>query len=146
MNDDVLYMQGNWIRRRWLDFRQGHSIYLIFILSFSNFILIFHRLFIERFEFFDGLFSELWIFVVAFIIIYIPVAILIGHWHRKTQIKVETEMIQKQNPMMAKWWRIMIDIQTGIASKKEIDDFRRMLKSIEDGTKKPDGDDHEQKK
>ena len=43
-------MKNGWLRRRWLDFRFGHSIYLIFALSFINFILIFHRLLIERIE------------------------------------------------------------------------------------------------
>ena len=28
------------IKRRWLDFRNGHSIYLVFLLTLVNFILI----------------------------------------------------------------------------------------------------------
>ena len=91
-------MTNNWIRRRWLNFRQGHSIYLIFILTFANFILIFHRLFIERVEALNEVFSSVWLFAVFFVIMYIPIAILIGHWHRTTQVKVETELVQRQNP------------------------------------------------
>lgn len=131
-------MTNNWLRRRWLNFRQGHSIYLIFILTFANFILIFHRLFIERVEVLNEIFSSVWLFAVFFVIMYIPIAILIGHWHRITQVKVETELVQRQNPMMAKWWRILVDMQTGKASKEEIEKFRALLKAIEEGKDRPE--------
>ena len=112
--------------------------YLIFILTFANFILIFHRLFIERVEVLNEIFSSVWLFAVFFVIMYIPIAILIGHWHRITQVKVETELVQRQNPMMAKWWRILVDMQTGKASKEEIEKFRALLKAIEEGKDAPE--------
>ena len=120
-----------WVRRRWLNFRHGHSFYLIFALSFANFILIFHRLLIERVEPLAEIFSDLWFFLIFFIIIYIPTAILIGHWHMKTQVKVEAELLTTQNPMMAKWWRILIEMQRGKASEKEVEDLLDALRSIE---------------
>jgi len=126
-------MTSYWIRRRWLDFRHGHSVYLIFMLSFANFILIFHRLLIERIEFLDEIFSNLWVFAVVFIIIYIPVAILIGRWHRISQIKIETEQTFRNNPFMARNFRMVIDIMEGKASKGDIEKFRKLLKSIEEG-------------
>jgi len=127
---------GSWIRRRWVNFRFGHSIYLIFALTFANFVLIFHRLLIERVEFLSEIFSSLWIFVVVFIVIYIPVAIIIGHWHRKTQVKIEQELFLRQNPMLAKWFRILIEMQSGQASKEEVENLRNLLKAIEKGKDK----------
>lgn len=124
-------MRSSWLRRRWFDFRLGHSVYLIFILSFSNFILIFHRLLIERVDFLDGFFSELWIFVLIFVVIYFPISIAIGAWHRKTQIKVENEQALLNNPFMARNFRMMIDIMEGKASKDEIEKFREFLTKIE---------------
>ena len=124
-------MSSNWLRRRWFDFRLGHSIYLIFILSFSNFILIFHRLLIERVDFLNGFFSELWIFVLIFVVIYFPISIAVGAWHRKTQIKVENEQALLNNPFMARNFRMMIDIMEGKASKDEIEKFREFLTKIE---------------
>ena len=126
-------MNKDWFRRRWFDFRQGHSVYLIFALTFANFILIFHRLLIERVEFLNELFSELWIFALIFILVYIPLAIIIGAWHRKTQLKVESEVVLLQNPLWAKVFRILIDIQTGKISKEEIGEMRDLLKKIEGG-------------
>ena len=124
-------MSSSWLRKRWFDFRLGHSVYLIFILSFSNFILIFHRLLIERIDFLNGFFSELWIFVLIFVVIYFPISIAIGAWHRKTQIKVENEQALLNNPFMARNFRMMIDIMEGKASKEEIEKFREFLTKIE---------------
>jgi len=101
-----------------------------------NFVLIFHRLLIERIDFLSGSFSNLWFFAIVFILIYIPVAILVGHWHRKTQLKVETELWLRQNPMLAKWFRILLDVQVGKASNEEIETVRRLLKGIEEGKDK----------
>jgi len=122
-----------WIRRRWLDFRNGHGLYLFFLMGFANFILIFHRLFIERIPFLENIFSELWMFAVFFVIIYVPTAILIGYWHKKTQMKVELEILLRQNPFFARWFGTIIDILTEKASKEEIENLRKLLKSIEEG-------------
>ncbi len=127
-------MKQGWFKRRWYDFRNGHSIYLIFALTFSNFVLIFHRLLIERIPFLDEIFTDLWFFMIIFVLIYVPVAVLIGHWHKKTQMRVETAVITRQNPLFAKFIRIIIDIQTGKATEKEVNDVRELLKSIEEGT------------
>ena len=124
-------MNSKWIRRRWFDFRLGHSVYLIFLLSFSNFILIFHRLLIERVEFLNDIFSELWMFIILFVGIYFPVSIAVGAWHRKTQIKIENEQSLLNNPFMARNFRMMIDIIEGKASKDEVQKFRKFLIDIE---------------
>jgi len=124
-------MSNAWIRRRWFDFRQGHSIYLIFAMSFANFVLIFYRLLVEEVEILSQIFSTLWIFVVVFLLTYIPVAILIGLWHRRTQMKVEGEQILRHNPFFARIFRVLIDMVDGKASKEEIEDIRNLLRSIE---------------
>ncbi len=124
-------METVWLRRRWFDFRLGHSVYLIFLLSFSNFILIFHRLLIERIEFLDNIFSELWVFVLIFVIAYIPISVGVGVWHRKTQIKIENEQSLLNNPFLARNFRVLIDVIEGKASKEEIQKFREFLLNIE---------------
>ena len=124
-------MKEGWVRRRWWEFRQGHSIYLIFVLTFVNFILISYRLLIEKITIFKELIPELWIFALIFISIYIPAAILIGVWHRRTQLRVETTLVNQQNPVLAKMIRTLLDVQTGKASQEEIKEFRNMLNKIE---------------
>ena len=124
-------MNQGWGRRRWWEFRQGHSIYLIFMLTFVNFILISYRLLIERVAIFKELIPELWIFALLFIVCYIPAATLIGFWHRRTQLRVETTIVNQQNPILAKMIRTLLDVQTGVASEEEIKEFRTMLEKIE---------------
>ncbi len=125
---------GNlWIRRRWFDFRQGHAIYLIFLLTFANFVLIFYRLLIEKIPILEEIFSNLWMFIVIFILIYIPIAILIGHWHNTTQLKIEIDRMVRENPFVARMWRIIFEMQMGKASEDEIKDVLNLLKSIERG-------------
>jgi len=124
-------MKGEWVRRRWWEFRQGHSIYLIFVLTFVNFILIAYRLLIERVAVFKEIVPELWIFALVFIIIYIPLATIIGVWHRRTQLRVETTLVQQQNPVLAKMFRTLLDVQMGEATEEEIKEFRKMLMKIE---------------
>lgn len=126
-------MNKLWARRRWYDFRQGHSFYLIFALSFGNFILIFHRLLIERVPILNEIFSTLWIFALFFILAYIPVAVIIGNWHKKTQLKIDVDAGMRQNLLLAKSLRIIIDISDGKASKEEIEGIRKLLKAIEEG-------------
>jgi len=126
-------MKYSFFRRRWLDFRAGHGMYLIFAMSFANFILIFYRLLIEQIEFLGDIFSSLWIFTLVFIILYVPVALLIGFWHRRTQLRVETEMGIRYNPFFARIIRTLVDIIQGTASKEEIKRFRELLMSIEAG-------------
>ena len=126
-------MNDTWFRRRWYDFRQGHGMYLVFAMSFVNFVLIFYRLLIEEINVLGEFFSNLWIFVVIFLAIYIPAAILIGNWHRKTQMRIEHEQSMKQSPLMARNFRILLDLLEGKASTKEVEDLRKFLKSIESG-------------
>ena len=129
-------MRSKWMRVRWFDFRQGHSLYLIFALTFSNFILIFHRLLIERVPALEQVFSNLWMFIAVFVLAYIPVAILVGAWHRKKQLRIDQEYQIRENPLFAKMFRMVIDIQTGKASKEEIENFRKFLIDIEEGHSK----------
>ena len=123
-------MNQEWVRRRWWEFRQGHTIYLIFLLTFMNFILISYRLLIEKIPFLNNLIPELWIFIIMFLGFYIPAAILIGIWHRRTQLRVENTITLEQNPFFAKMFRTMLDVQTKKASENEIEEFRKKLDKI----------------
>lgn len=124
-------MQEGWFRSRWWEFRLGHSTYLIFLLTFVNFILISYRLLVERIPFLQELVPELWVFMVLFLIIYIPTSIIIGYWHRKTQLKVENTLGYQENPVLAKMFRIMLDVKTGNATDEDIKKFREFLLEIE---------------
>ena len=124
-------MQEGWFRSRWWEFRIGHSTYLIFLLTFTNFVLISYRLLIERIPFLQDIVPELWIFAILFLLLYIPTSIIVGFWHRKTQLKVDTTLAMYQNPFVAKMFRTILDVQTGKATTEEIEEFRKLLLKIE---------------
>ena len=127
----MIKVNEGWIRRRWWEERSGHTIYLIYILTFVNYILITYTFFIEKIPFFQELIPHLWIFVVIFLVSYIPASTIIGYWHRRTQLKVETTIKLLENPLWAKMFRTVMDVQTGKASKEEIEKMRQLLTKIE---------------
>ena len=115
-------MDESWFRRRFFEFRHGHGVYLIFFLSFANFVLIFYRLLIEQIPILTNIFTNLWIFVLTFVLLYPPIAILIGHWHTKTQLSTENTIITEQNPLL------MNLIENVDTLNKKIDEVQDQLK------------------
>lgn len=109
------------IRRRWLDFRNGHSIYLIFLLTFTNFILITYNFAIKQIPILGDTIS-LPLFIILFALFYIPVSMLIGYWHRKHQYSVENEALINQNWVWAWIMQYQIRLIKGKTTKKE-DEF-----------------------
>lgn len=122
--------RNSWIRRRWLDFRQGHTIYLVFAMTFLNFITIQYALLIDRVPMLNSVFPNLWIFAIVFIAAYMPLAIIIGYWHRKTQWKVEQEAMFSENVVQARLWLFMIRLVQGKVSEKEQTEMLEMLEKI----------------
>ena len=124
-------MLNNWLRIRWVDARNSTSIYLLFGLTLTNFILISYNFFLNSDPIFKEIFSNMWIYGLIFLLAYVPVSILIGFWHRKTQLRIETTLTMQQSPFVAKIFRVLLDVQTGKASEKEAKEFRELLLKIE---------------
>jgi len=109
----------------------GTSAYLLIVFTFLNFILIAYRYLLEEDLMIAELISNLWVFGLIFLITYIPISIIIGFWHRKTQLSVENIIQHKEGPFFSKMMRVLLDAKTGKASKEEIEEFRKMLLDIE---------------
>lgn len=90
----------NFVRRRWFNFRAGHSFYLAFLLSFTNFIVITYALLIERVRFLGELFPTLSLYIIFFLLVYPVVATLVGFWHHRTQMKVDLGVTGSQHPVL----------------------------------------------
>jgi len=79
---------GRVIRDIWIYFKTGHSGYLTFILSLTNFVVLQHRLLISYIPVLDQYLGQLSTFVVFFFVTYIPVAVGIGYFEfRKGGLK-----------------------------------------------------------
>ena len=118
------------VRKLWLYFRLGHGSYISFTLSFFNFILLAYRFLIEpNLEQFS-LIGNLTTFGIVFVIIYVPIAILIGYWHRVTQLKVELDISFTKNTFLAKIMRTLLDSKLGKVKENEIEELENYLEKI----------------
>ncbi|HXG06995.1 MAG TPA: hypothetical protein VNI77_06690 [Nitrososphaera sp.] len=122
--------RADWVRRRWLDFRQGHSVYLIFLMTFANFVTIQFALLIDRIPELKTIFPNLWIFAALFVAGYVPLAIVIGYWHRKSQWKIEQEAMFNENVVQARLWLFMLELIDGTVTEEEKKRVRTMLMQI----------------
>jgi len=128
---------SKYIRRRWLDFRNGHSIYLVFLLNLVNFILIVYNFAIIKVPGVSGILT-LPVFVLLFFLIYIPTSILIGYWHRRNQYAVENEALLQENWIWAWIMQYEIRLIKGKTNPKEDEVILDYLNSILKRTKKED--------
>jgi hypothetical protein len=127
----ILNMRShNWMRRRWLDFRNGHSIYLIFLMTFANFVTIQYQLLLQRVPAIHDLHINIWIFALIFVAIYLPVGMIIGYWHRKNQFSVEAEALFNQNQIGATMTLFLIDLIDGKVTEEEKQHMRNYLLKI----------------
>jgi len=97
-----LLIGWSWIRRRWYEFRMGHSTYLSFVLSLTNFLLISYNFLISQIPTLKSLFSSVAYFAVIFVIVYVPFTIYIGHLHKRKQLSTDLTVAGEKNPFYVK--------------------------------------------
>ena len=129
--------KNGYIKRRWLDFRNGHSIYLAFLLNLLNFILIVYNFAILKIPLVST-FLNLPLFILISFLIYVPIAIIIGHWHRRNQYAVENEALLQENWIWAWIMQYEIRLIKGNTSPHEDDVVLNYLSNILKRTNKAD--------
>ena len=123
-------MKNSFFQKRWLDFRNGHSIYLAFALNFVNFILITYNFAIEKVSFLSSAFDSLMTFTLFLAGIYIPLAMAIGYWHRRRQYSVENEALLQENWIWAWIARYQIRLIEGKTTSDESKEVVNYLEAI----------------
>jgi hypothetical protein len=123
-----LLRNKKWIKRRWLDFRNGNGLYLIFFLTLAQFVIIQYKLLLERTPLFHSI--PLWVFSAAFVAIYLPLAVVIGVWHRRTQYTVENQTHFERNPIGATMYLFLFDLIDGKVTEEEKKRVRKYLLEI----------------
>lgn len=103
-----------YLLRWWSYFRRGHSIYLAFMVSLANFLVIQYRLLVEYIEPLRLLFDSLLVFAVVFLTVYVPLAVLIG-WvdYKKASFPVDATIMARHNPYARDIARALIAIAEG---------------------------------
>lgn len=129
-------VDNNFFRIRWLDFRNGHGIYLVFAMTFANFITIQYKLLIGQAPFLNNIFGNILVFTVVFLVIYVPISMVLGYWHRRNQIKVDSEALFRENKVGAIIWLYVIDLIDGKVQEEDRKEMREILMKISGGNTK----------
>ncbi len=103
-------LSKEFVGRRWMEFTLGHNRYLYFLMGFSNFILIAYNFVPTLKELLD-----LYQFILVFIFTYIPLAILVGHWHKKNQFRLENKIATEEQPYRDQIIKGKEELQTELA-------------------------------
>lgn len=104
---------------------------MVFALTFVNFVLIAYRLLIEQVPQLNAVFPHLWLFAIIFLIVYAPAAVLIGHWHKKSQLPTEQDIGFLSSPLWARLYRLQLQVMQGTASKEEVEQMMQILRKAE---------------
>ena len=88
---------SDWVRRRWLDFRNGHSIYLVFAMTFANFITIQYQLLIDKLPYWAGIFNSIGFLRYCYPA-YVPVSIVLGYGTGKV-MESRTRCLFRENKL-----------------------------------------------
>ncbi len=88
-------------------------------MTFANFITIQYQLLIDRLPVLGELFDSILIFAIVFILAYVPLSIVLGYWHRKSQWKVEQDALFRENKVGAIMWMYVIDLIEGNVSEED---------------------------
>lgn len=96
-------------------------------MTFANFITIQYQLLIDRLPYLAGIFDSILTFAILFVLAYVPLSIVLGYWHRKSQWKVEQDALFRENKVGAIMWMYVIDLIEGNVSE---DDKKLMRESL----------------
>lgn len=120
----------NWFQRRFLDFRNGHSTYLIFFISFVQFVIISYGLYIADNPNLMSIFPTIYHWIAFFVITYVPLAVIIGHYHLKKQYATESRQMMENNPIAAKLFLVLMKAIDGTATEAETTEVKNYLRKI----------------
>ena len=99
MNDSKL------VWRIWYYFRRGHGNYLSFFMSLGTFTIVSYKLLIEKMPMMEGIFNNMTVFLLIFIICYGILTVIIG-WQdmKRGSYRTESVLIFDRNPRFAEMY------------------------------------------
>ena len=81
-------MKTNWLNERWLEYRLG-NVYVNIVLSVVNFLILSYNFI---FKFYT---DSMVVFGILFVMVYIPITIVVGYFHRTRQQEIDTTITHK---------------------------------------------------
>ena len=110
-------------------------MYIGFAFALLNFVIIFQRFFIETVDSVHEVLSNIVIFTILFLIIYLPIALVFGNYYYKTQHRVDYAMMFSKSSGDLKFYKLLFDLKTNSADPKEVESFKKMLHKFEEKSK-----------
>jgi hypothetical protein len=97
-------------------------------MTVAQFLIIQYRLLLNNIPIFHSV--PLWVFAIVFVAMYVPLAGIIGYWHRRTQYNVENQTHFERNPILATQTLFLIDLIDGNVTEEEKKQMRSYLLKI----------------
>jgi len=114
-----------------LYFLRGHSQWFVYVFSLTNFSLLFYNFLFKNLRFIPEALKQFYIFFSLFIILYVPIAMIIGYFDfKKGTFKAEQMVMLEMSPI---WKKMFIEIniirnQLDII-QKEVNDLKEVIKN-----------------
>ena len=124
-----------WCGKRFFEFRMGNKYYIGFTFALLNFVIIFQRFFIESIDLIHEMVSNIVIFTILFLIVYLPIATVFGNNYYKNQHRVDYAMTFTKTSGELKFYKLLFDLKTNSADPKEVEAFKKMLHKFEEQSK-----------
>ena len=120
-------MNSDWVRRRWFDLRNGHSLYLVFVLQFIQFVLVLYIKFPD---------INIYGFAIVLLLVYAALATAIGYYyHRKRQLQTDQDSLFEQSRLLASVLEVILKVVSMQKIKQEeIDYALNLLSKIKKGS------------
>jgi len=125
-------------------FRRGHGSWLVYAISFANFVVIQYRLLVERIPFLESLLPSFSAFIVTFFLVYVPLAIIIGRYDiKKATVPKEVEVnpffyrpVGKEVKVYYPVWDTILEALEKIADKEGLKDEVKRIRGAREVLKK----------
>jgi len=118
-------LNSDWIRRRWFDLRNGHALYLVFVLQFIQFVLVLYIKFPD---------INIYGFAIVLLLVYAGLATAIGYYyHRKRQLQTDQDSLFEQSRLLASVLEVILKVADHQARQAEIDYALNLLSRIKKG-------------
>ena len=110
-----------------LYFLRGHSQWFVYIFSLTSFSLLFYNFLFKNLGFIPEYLKQFSIFFLLFIVLYIPLAIIIGYFdYKKGTFKAEQGIILEWSPI---WKKMFTEIEV---LNSKLDKIQEKLKNIKE--------------
>jgi len=119
-------------------FRRGHNFWFAYLLSFANFIVIQYRLLVDYVPFLKFFFTTLWVFALTFVLVYVPLAIVVGWLDTKRLTRPKEQEVNpyfykpvgKEKHIYAPYFIVTLKVLAKLCEQLELHEERNEISKL----------------